>query len=586
MARPRKTRGMTLKNAPRCFLLLSVFLLACGFTRLDAGSPAGDSPFAGVLASPIHRSDATDRGLGNRVAMLSGGYDALLVRVHLIRSARRSIEMQTFIWTNDEVGRLLIWELLEAARRGVKVRIIADHMFSDQEPEIAAFVASAHPNLEVRHYRPAASRIKPAFWRTALSALRSFRAINQRMHSKVMIIDGAVLITGGRNVENTYFDHSTGLNFRDRDVLAVGPLVATAVEQFAEFWNYRHSIPSRELKDVSAVLEKGSFRRYDRREDYDFGGHFDALNAEADDASLMASRFVSKLRHVERAVFLYDSPGKSRRVAAHNAQITRELTAVLQRAKSRVVMQTPYLVLSPTARDLFLELRRRDPAVDIRVSTNSFASTDNLYAYSANYRLRNEYVQTLGLSVYEYKPHPADLHALFPRFSEMDALARQKKASSNRPCLCVHAKSLVVDDTIGFVGSFNLDPRSEHLNTEVGILVTDKDFAEALRAEIERDMLPENSWVIWRRRFPLKLEVVNGLVGGLLSLSPIEVWPIQNTTSYELLPGHAAVMPSDPTFFDHYREVGPFPGADGALSQKEILTRLFKAVGSPLTPIL
>lgn len=107
-----------------------------------------------------------------------------------------------------------------------------------------------------------------------------------------------------------------------------------------------------------------------------------------------------------------------------------------------------------------------------------------------------------------------------------------------------------------------------------------------LEAEIEGDMRPENSWVIGRRALPLKLEVVNGLIDRVLSLGPLDVWPIQNTSSYELRPGAREVAPGDPEFHRNYREVGPFPGTDGVLSTKEILTRLYKAVGAPLTPIL
>ncbi len=99
-------------------------------------------------------------------------------------------------------------------------------------------------------------------------------------------------------------------------------------------------------------------------------------------------------------------------------------------------------------------------------------------------------------------------------------------------------------------------------------------------------MRPENSWTIGRRSLPLRLEVVNSLVDSLLSLSPIDLWPVQNTSSFELKAGATPVSPEHPAFHDNYIEVGSFPGTEGLLSQKEILTRIYKAVGSPLTPIL
>jgi cardiolipin synthase C len=568
---------------------LGVLSLAFVLGWLPRSSAAEPSPFTKILTEAALWRDPPDRSAGNQLALIGNGYDALLLRVHLIRQARTSIGVQTFIWTNDECGRLLIYELIEAARRGVKVRILADHMFSDQDADTVAFLATVHPNFEVKHYRPATARMKPSRLQTLLAGLRSFRDVNQRMHNKVMIFDDALLITGGRNVENTYFDHSTAMNFRDRDVLASGPVVRTAAEMFEQFWRYRHAVPSRDLTDVATAIKAGTFKRFSTRADYDFGPHFSVLDREADDAALMGERFAAQLRSVRRVTFISDEPGKSRHASDQAAKITRELGATLQKARTSVVMQTPYLVLSKPARNLFREIQAKNPGLRFRISTNSFASTDNLLAYSANYRLRGDYVEDLKLLVHEFKPQPASIGRLFPRHATMTALARAQHAAGKPdrlPFLCLHAKSLVVDDTLAFVGSYNLDPRSENLNTEVGLLVEDATFAQALRAQIEDDMRPENSWVIARRSLPLRLEAVNGMLDGVLSLSPLDLWPVQNTSSFELRPGAQPVPPEDPAFYERFQEVGSFPGTDGLVSQKEILTRLYKAVGSPLTPIL
>ena len=134
-----------------------------------------------------------------------------------------------------------------------------------------------------------------------------------------------VLVTGGRNLENTYYDHSTGLNYRDRDVLVAGPAARAAAESFEEFWRYRHAVPSRELTDVAAVIAGGKFRRYPRREDWDFGGLFGDIDREAGDDALVAQRFAARLRPVARAVFVADEPGKGRGFFTTTARITREL---------------------------------------------------------------------------------------------------------------------------------------------------------------------------------------------------------------------------------------------------------------------
>ena len=555
----------------------------------EATGPFALSPIGAAVRASRFDSRGDEPTRGNHVAIMGGGYDALLLRVHLIRHARTSIAVQTFIWTNDESGRLLMYELIEAARRGVKVRIIADSLFSAQDPETAAFVATAHPNLQLKHYRPALARLKPSVFHTVLATSRSFYAINQRMHNKVMVFDDEVLITGGRNIENTYFDHSTVMNYRDRDLLVVGPSVREASASFEAFWNYRHCVPSRELLDVAAAISAGTFRQYHTRADYDFGSYFGALDREADDFALVSARFVTRLKPVERATFIADEPGKARGFFSTSARITKQLKEALEKAEHSVVVQTPYLVLSNPARRLLQAMQKRHPALRIKVSSNSFASTDNLLAYSANYRLRNRYVQELNLQVYEFKPQPAALPLLFPRHGEFAAEARERikvGRQSAPPFLSLHAKSLVIDDRIAYVGSYNLDPRSENLNTEVGLLVEDEAFARELRAEIEQDIQPENSWVIGRRSLPLKLETVNGLLGSLLSLSPLDVWPIQNTSSFELRPGATVVPPDHPAFHANYREAGAFPGTEGLFTTKEILTRIYKAVGTPLTPIL
>ncbi len=553
----------------------------------DALAPLGGSPLGPVVTAAFANAAKRDSTHHNRVALLEGGYDALLLRVHLIRQAQKSIAVQTFIWSNDECGRLIIYELIEAAKRGVKVRLIADHLFSDQDPDTVAFLATVHPNFEVRHYRPAYSRIKPTRLQLLLAGLKSFHAVNQRMHNKIMLFDETVLVTGGRNIENSYFDHATALNYRDRDVLAIGPVARAAAESFDEYWNYRHVVPSGELRDVAEVIVRGGFRRYPRREDWEFGGLFGDLDREAGDAALLTARFVAHLRPVERAVFIADLPGKGKGFFSTNARITRELRGTLEQARQRITIQTPYLVLSGPAQRLIERLHEKNPGLVIRLSTNSFASTDNLPAYSANYRLRGDYIEKLGLQVHEFKPQPADRAILFPAYDRMLARARQLHGpAGERPFLSLHAKSLVVDDRVAFVGSYNLDPRSENLNCEAGLLVEDTAFARALRAEIDRDLRPENSWVIARRRLPLGLDTVNGLIDGVMSLSPVELWPIQNTSSFELKPGMEEVPPDDPRFYDHHRDVGSFPGADGALSNKEILTRLYKAIGTPLTPVL
>lgn len=572
-------------------LWLSVFIFGCWLGVSEARA-ALESPFAAVVAETFSAAKGGDAAEGNRVLVLEGGYDALLVRVHLIRQARKTIDVQTFIWTNDETGRLVMWELIEAARRGVKVRILADQMFSEQDPDVAAFVATAHPNLEIKHYRPTLARIKPSLAHTLLASVQSFHGVNQRMHSKVMLFDDEILITGGRNLENAYFDQSTEMNYRDRDALLVGPEAKVAAKEFETFWKYKHAVASRDLTDVAAAIAGGKFRRYDRVEDYDFGPLLGGLAREADDAAIVREKFVARLRPVKRAEFWSDEPGKAGWFFGKPARITRALTKTMQSARQSVTIQTPYLILSGQARELLREMKAAHPRLQVRIATNSYASIDNVYAYSGNYRLRSRYIEDLRLDVREFKPHPATLRTILPRYDDLVRWAEEKRRAGKQngePFLCVHAKTLVIDDRVAFVGSYNLDPRSERLNTEVGLLIEDETIAREIRGEIESDLRPENSWVVAKRELPLRLDVVNGLVGELLSLSPIDFWPVQNTSCFELREGAHDVdvgAASAKDFYRCYRDVGPFPGTEGHFTTKEILTRLYKVVGPPLTPIL
>lgn len=559
--------------------------------KVAPGELFADSPFRDAVDKAVRAIQAeTDRTQGNFVHILDHADDALLVRVHLIRQATRSICLQTFIWKNDESGRFIMYELIEAAKRGVQVRIIADHFVSDRDPEIVAFLATVHPNLAIRHYRPAASRINPPLHRTVGDLMLGYRGFNQRMHNKLMLFDDVVAIAGGRNIENSYFNRSTEMNFRDRDVLVVGPAAVDALISFEKYWKCRHVVPSRDLLDVAETIRQGDFIRYETFADFATGGLCDREFRDASDGEVVRRRFVSNLVPAERVEFVADKPGKNRALWLRGGgRITQRLATTLKAAEEEVVIQSPYFVLGMPGRRLFAGVRRRHPDLRLVVSTNSFGSTDNIMAYSANYRLRSAYIEGLGIESYEFKPHPATLRRHFPAFDEFAALAEEgmeRGEQTRGPFLCIHAKSAVFDGRVAYIGSYNLDPRSANLNTELGFLIEDRTIAGQLRELILEDCLPENSWVIARRRLPLSAERLNSMVEGIMRLSPIDLWPIRNTTSFELIPGKTPVPPGHPDFYENYREAGDFPGAPPGLSMKEITTRLFKTMGPMAVPIL
>ena len=378
------------------------------------------------------------------------------------------------------------------------------------------------------------------------------------------------------------------MNFRDRDALVLGPVVSDMTKSFELFWKYEFSVPSRNLIDVQNVIKNDEVPQIKTRKDYLIGDMFKKLEAQADSSEQIKSTLTDKILPADKVTFLSDVPGKNRSGWLRGeGRITRLIAKTVSETETELIIQSPYFILSKKAVKLFKKLGEKSPAVDIIVSSNSFGSTDNIAAYSANYRLRSTTIEKLGMMVYEFKPHPAELLQIFPQYPQMLKKAKKDKADkTHRPFLCIHAKSFVCDSRIAYIGSYNLDPRSENLNTEVGLLIEDRIIARDLKKKILQDCKPDNSWVIAKVEMPLHLDKVNMLLQGISGLTPIDIWPIRNTSSFELIPGKTAVRPNHPDFYNNYRNAGCFPGAESSLSKKEITTRIYKAIGGLATPIL
>ena len=288
---------------------------------------------------------------------------------------------------------------------------------------------------------------------------------------------------------------------------------------------------------------------------------------------------------------------------------------MLEAAQSEVLIQTPYLVFSGDARRMFRSLRRGQPELEIRVSTNSLASTDAYPVYAISYKQRKRLVKGLGFRIFEMKPHPEDQPVPLARMAPVAAAegqavegcagsgrrGRLERACERaglepqdplplsdgdpRPRVSLHSKSFVVDDEVGWVGSHNFDPRSEATNTESGVFVYGEAFAEDLRARIEEDMRPGVSWTVAPRKKIPVISYFSGLIGSVSRTLPVfDIWPFRYTTLYELKGGEEPVPMGHPEFLDRYEPVGSFP--EVALSSKQIQTILISAMFGLATPIL
>ena len=203
-----------------------------------------------AIKSPLHdlgkqaQAASTADEPRHYALILDHGQEALLARINLIRSAQSSIDLQTYIFDKDDSARLVLDELLAAARRGVKVRLLIDQLSAIADLQILAALSGAHDNFAIRIYNPSFGKAKLNYFDYAGSVLCCFRRFNQRMHTKLILVDDAIGITGGRNYQDDYFDWDAQYNFRDRDVLIAGPAATDMARNFEAFWSARRSVPA------------------------------------------------------------------------------------------------------------------------------------------------------------------------------------------------------------------------------------------------------------------------------------------------------------------------------------------------------
>jgi putative cardiolipin synthase len=464
--------------------LVAAAWLACCIALASPANAAGDAAMAFIDAQIAANAGRTG------VYVLDSGGDALLARAWLADHAKESIEVQYFIWSTDNIGILAAEALLRAAERGVRVRVIVDDLLIDA-PDKSLLALALHPNIEIRIYNPRTSVGVP-LQKRLLNVLTDFRGVNQRMHDKTFVVDGRIAITGGRNMAAEYFDYHQDYNFRDRDALLLGEAPRAIRASFENFWSSELAVKVEDLYDGLGLLQK-NVRVQDEevkriyRELHRYAASPENFAPEVRAAiAAMPSAFERLARQMSWATveFISDRPGKNdRRLSLSGGGETTSALAELARgAQSRIVIQSPYLVLSQEAMALFGELASRGVAV--RISTNSLASTDNLPAFSG-YRNQRQRLLEMGLQVYEYRPDPEVQRKL---------MHRSPAAPGKAPVFALHAKTMVVDAKTVYIGTFNFDPRSQNLNTEVGVVIRDEALARAVEAAIETDMAPANSW--------------------------------------------------------------------------------------------
>jgi len=412
------------------------------------------------LHNSIAEAQAQHPGQSGFYALIDG-IDALASRLAIIESATVSLDVQYYIWHDDMVGKVLHNRLLAAADRGVKVRLLLDDLDTVGKDRLLSLL-QYHPNIDVRLFNPLPHR--RARW---LDFLLSPARINHRMHNKSITADRSVSIMGGRNIGDEYFDAGGDVGFSDLDVIAVGPVTAEISSAFELFWNSKWSFPLQDIVAAKPVTAEdfSQFREQSERylEQARTGAYAKALTASWDKVYLDLTE--EKVTW-GRWVFWYDTPEKvlADKVDKENF-IAPQLWQAMRDTQQDMAIVSPYFVPGPEVTEFLVN--KVKSGVRVQVLTNSLASSDvaMVYAGYSNYRKQ---LLAGGVELYEFKP----------LLNADEADRKYSFKGSSRASL--HGKYIGFDHRYLFVGSFNLDPRSALLNTELAVVFESPLYAEFL----------------------------------------------------------------------------------------------------------
>ena len=448
-------------------------------TRLE---PVADS----ALGRSIVPLTAQHAGLSGVVPLLRGG-DAFAARIRLADAAERSLDVQYYIWHKDLSGTLLADALRRAADRGVRVRILLDdNNTAGLDAPLAAL--ARHPHVEVRLFNPFLARQS-----RPLGFLFDFDRLNRRMHNKSFTADNLATIVGGRNIGDEYFDAAQDFLFVDLDALAIGPVVDTVSRDFDRYWASESAYPveaivpaidrsaADELAAAAAQLEQSDAAVAYRR----------AVDGSPFVRDLIARRLAIEWAPVR---LVSDDPAKGLGDAGADRLIWSQLKAAMREPERTLKLISPYFVPGREGTEELAALARR--GVKVQILTNSLEATD-VAAVHSGYAKRRKALLEAGVALYEIK-----------RTASAPSPARISAGSSGVSGSSLHAKTFSIDDTQLFIGSFNFDPRSARLNTEMGFVIDSPALARSIADSFARHMpsrayevrLAENGELEWIER--------------------------------------------------------------------------------------
>jgi putative cardiolipin synthase len=394
---------------------------------------------------------------GNGFYPLVEGKEAFGARLALMDKAEVSIDAQYFLMKPDNAGLVFTDKLLEAADRGVRVRLLLDDIFTTVDDAYFSFM-NAHPNVEVRIFNPISRKGLFIF-----NYLGHFSLANRRMHNKSFIVDNQATIVGGRNIAVEYFQLETTGEFIDFDMLATGPIVRDVSDSFDTYWNNELAIP------IEAIDEAPSQETIKQdwtlvSEEMEKAG--DSIYADAVHSPLLRQFSADELDpYLAEARMIVDDPHKLRVEISEDQQIVRtELARVLKEAKQEIIIFTPYYIPGKSGLEFIRTLRAK--GVKIVLITNSLASNNHTAVHSAYSSYRRDLLDA-GVELWEARADAAQI------------TVKNSNTTLSEP-LTLHTKGILIDRSQVFVGSLNLDPRSIDINTEMGILIKSEELVSKL----------------------------------------------------------------------------------------------------------
>jgi putative cardiolipin synthase len=461
--------------AGRLRLLKNLVAITAAASLLGCATVDFDSPKRESVA--LQPAETADTYLGKQLSELANahaegesgflsigdGIDALSIRLLMAERAERSIDAQYYLLKNGITGRAFVLSLLRAADRGVRVRLLLDDMFTSGYDAGMAGLDS-HPNIEIRIFNPFASR-SARIW----DGITSFSRINRRMHNKSFTADNQITLVGGRNIADEYFGAREDAKFSDLDVLGVGPVVQDVSGMFDSYWNHERAAPldafAKMPEDPAAELER-------------LRVELEQSNKEILTTKYAAAVKDQVLEYVEtdNSVFTWapytmtvDSPDKNIKSKAATADsIVTPLRESLLAAEKEVWIVSPYFVPRKTGVEVLSELQKR--GVNVTIITNSLAA-NNQASVHGGYAPSRKPLLEAGVKIFEVR-------------ADADVSGSEFMAASGAKAT-LHTKAFVVDRREAFIGSFNFDPRSANINTELGVIIRSPKIAEQLTALIE-----------------------------------------------------------------------------------------------------